>query len=94
MKSVITVHLTLDHSEELRELLKENGFAIYYQNWFVQNITPIERQQIRFSSNSKNDEFICYASGDIPFGNDQINLSTLENHPACKRVEYESFKEK
>ncbi len=91
MKRQIAVFLTLGHSREIREMLANNGFVIYKENFLTREISLIDgNQNICFLDNDdKHSGFVCLYNGDLGLEEMGIDRQKLEKSAAVQIVREE-----
>ena len=79
----ISIHLALDGSDEIRQLLEKNGFTIYKVNKLTQKLERSNSKIVDIApSKSPNEYYICLYNGSKTLEEMHLNLKKLEEDPA------------
>ena len=81
MEHQIKIHLTLNHSEEIRQLLEEKGFVTFKVNQCTRELRP-EKFSNRTLYLSPNEYFLCLYNGPQTLEAMHISIKELEDNPA------------
>ena len=87
----ISIYLTLDDSDQIRQFLEKNGFAIYKVNRLTQKLekTTSNSKIVDIApSKSPNEYYICLYNGSKTLEEMHLNLKKLEEHPAFIYISY------
>ncbi|MBR3329326.1 hypothetical protein IKG29_02225 [Candidatus Saccharibacteria bacterium] len=88
----ISVHLTLDDSEQLRQLLEKNGFVTYKVDRLTQKLERSNSKIVDVTPNrTSNEYYICMYNGDKSLEDMHIDIKKLEEHPAFIYIAYHSI---
>ena len=85
----ISLYLTLNHSRDIRETLRKNGFAIYKVNSLLKRFTPEDEELSNLIFLNEDEEyngFVCIYNGEKSLEEMGINRGKLENREAVRGI--------
>lgn len=92
----ISLYLALNHSRDIRETLRKNGFVIYKVNSLLKKFTPEDEELSNLIFLNEDEEyngFVCIYNGERSLEEMGINREKLEKREAVRCIREFFFKQ-